>query len=203
MTLMTEERYIGTKLNAFNLFLVPVFSYGGYYLLNLIHQFDLSKHSNNPAVGFLLRHVYEDFNFEKKIMFLSFSFLIIALFLFFSIYSAMLTRVFTGKSGIGNEDPQIATVFNRIIRHTVEQTPIFFGLLAYWLLNNAKSGDSKEALFFVIAFLATRILFYSGYLINYVIKIYAFRTGAAIMTWMVHFELIQRIWGVSFFKILN
>lgn len=194
--------YVSTLQNILNLSIfLPLAAIGSVVVLHLIlsEKFLAIKH---PFVGLLVEKIIPvAWDFEGKLKFLINSFIYVSLYLLVHVVITVLSRVILFKPLPHlNQDPAIINLWNKIIQNTIEQSTIFFPLLASFVLNSTNNKDAKEAGLFVLVFYVSRILFTIGYLFNHITKFSFLRAGAFILGLLVNALLIVKFVGCPHFE---
>lgn len=198
----TPTPYVSTFQNVINIgILIPLAAIGSLFLLHLIlsEKFLEIKH---PFVGKVLERIYPTaWDFEGKLKFLINSFIYVSLYLLAHVVITVLSRVALSKPLPHlNEDPAIIKLWNKIIQNTIEQSAIFFPLLASFVLNSTNQTDGKEAGLFVLTFYVSRIIYSFGYLFNHITKFSFIRGGAFILGTLLNVLLIVKFIGCPHFE---
>lgn len=119
----------------------------------------------------------------------------IALFLFAHATAVMAIRIVTKKGNpASEEDPPTIRVLNRVITNTIEQTVIFGGLYAYFLLDVAGDRLSNQQLAaFACWFLLGRLVFSAGYLLGSLVGVSQLRAFGFALSVGANLLLIESI----------
>jgi hypothetical protein len=190
-----KEKYASTTITVANLILLPAFIFAAYIIVKFILHAQYEKFEN-PFVRKITAHYPSEWSFEGKISFLVGSFFYAALFLFGCVTFNMLLRALLSKPNpFNDEDPHIISTINRVIQNTIEQSFIFFPLLAHFVLNVSTEKDSKQAFLFVLIFLAGRAIFLVGYLFLLVSKLIGIRVVGFVLNLTVNILLVVKFIG--------
>jgi len=190
-------KYISTSYAIFNFAIVPIFVFGAYVILKFILN---SQYSSLPFSG-VISSVFQtkDWSFEGKIKFIALVFGLNAVILFVLTLLVVFCRVVLNKANPqAEQDPIIISTINRVIQHTVEQSFIFFPLFAHFVLTS-KDTETTDAVNYALCYLVGRIIYFVGYLINLVIKIFGFRAMGFLINVGISVILMVRLTGCSHF----
>ena len=216
------QKFIGKKMNFFNLSLFPVAVAGSYFLLKNTLTYDFTKCNNEYSQLLIKQFPSTKWGFEEKLSILLLSGASTAVFLLFTVLFTMFGRMFSGRSGIGGkgqEDNLFISTCNRILKNTIEQSFIFYGLFAYWLfkysgstgvatdeavkgkgtpkIDSAVIENGKLAVLFPLLFFGTRVCFFLGYMFHLFFKFYVIRGASFVLGLAVNVLILIRILGLE------
>jgi uncharacterized MAPEG superfamily protein len=203
---MAGEKFIGTKFLLLNYLLMP-FAIAGIYLgAKYLFQHDFNK-SHCFYVEHITKHFPTEWEFKDKLNVVVSAVAHTGLFFLASVLLTMFGRILSGRGGIGgkrDQDNNYIKVCNRVLKNSIEQTYIFFGIFTYWVLKVSSKGDSKEAVLIVTAFLLGRILFLVGYLFNLITGIFVIRAAGFLLNLLIIVQLLLKIFALDTrFKLYN
>lgn len=165
LELIEEEsnyRKIGPIVAFFNLISMPLLLIVGIYGFKLISDFDISK---NSTCTFLKNLYPKEMNFESKLSLIALAFIIQSIVVLALTIFTMLGRIFTLSNPLSKKENDYITVMNRNIANSIEQSFIFFGVFAYYVIKT-KESTSKNAVDLIIFFTISRLIFVFGYFIH-------------------------------------
>jgi hypothetical protein len=126
---------------------------------------------NKQIHTLLSPHIPEVWNFEAKITSLVFISIFISVFVALCVFGTILGRyITTSPNPLMKQDPPMILFFNRVLLNTLEQTAIFFPLLAYWTLKYSNESNKHEVFIFGLVWVLSRLLYVIGYGFNFINK---------------------------------
>lgn len=217
-----DKKYVGKKMTFLNFALFPFAFAGAYFAVKYAFTYNYASSDCKYTKLMVKEFPTTKWGFEQKLNLLLLSGAATAVFLLITVLSTMVGRIFSGRSGIGGksqEDNLFISTCNRILKNTIEQSFIFYGLYAYWLFNvSGNTGEKvskvegkdkplavdkaviengKTAVLFAVLFLSSRIVFYFGYMIHLFTKIFVVRGIGFLVGMFVNLMILQRILGLE------
>lgn len=194
------KKYASTTMIVANVILMPAFIFAAYIIIKFILHAQYER-IDHPFIRKITAHYPSEWSFEGKISFLVESFFYAALFVFGCVTLNMLLRgLFSKHNPFHEQDPLIISTLNRVIQNTIEQSFIFFPLLAHYVLNISTEKDSKQAFIYVLLFLTGRAIFLLGYLFILVSKLIGIRILGFLINTTVNILLVVKFIGCQHFE---
>lgn len=183
-------------MGLFETALLPFIPAGAYFITKTVieHDFENDKH-----LTFVTNHFPKAWDLEGKILLISSLGLFVSIILFVTVLFTMVSRFTTRISGLEKNKPDtpLISLFNRVLKHTLEQGFIFFGLFSYWAFNVSEVKDSNLAARYCVAFVISRINFLLGNILNHFTNFFVFRGLGFLINIILILTLTGRIFGYT------
>lgn len=195
-----SDGFAGKKTKFLSNFLLP-FAFGAsYYFMKYLMSHDFTK-TDCYYVEHITKHFPDRWEFQNKFEVILSGLVHTGLFVLLTVFSTMMGRLFTGRSGIGggrNADNNYINACNRILKNTIEQSFIFFGIFSFWVFKVSGEQHSSEAVLLVTAFLVGRLIYYIGYLFSLISGIVAVRAIGFFINVIVLVHILIKIYGLEY-----